>query len=187
MSERLIEAYRAELGRHAHAFSSWEAVVYAGGPSLLVIDGVGAGKMAMLAQRVAALILNGADPKRIMLATFSRQAAAEVNRRIERIVARRLPPEAAAAAIPSWSGAFHAIGAWLLREYAARIEDLAARVSLVKLRRPRRLSFRQAEKQAGRPVASVTDHPDGSRTYAFERADALGDNIDTPEQLRRLI
>ena len=187
MSERLIEAYRAELGRHAHAFSSWEAVVYAGGPSLLVIDGVGAGKMAMLAQRVAALILNGADPKRIMLATFSRQAAAEVNRRIEWIVARRLPPEAAAAAIPSWSGAFHAIGAWLLREYAARIgldpqftihdrEDSAPGMPLRKSRRPRRLSLREAERQAGRPVASVTDRPDGSRTYAFgDKADADGE------------
>ena len=87
-------------------------------------------------------------------------------------MARRLPPEAAAAAIPSWSGAFHAIGAWLLREYAARIEDSAARVSLVKLRRPRRLSFRQAEKQAGRPVASITDHPDGSRTFAFGQSTA---------------
>ena len=49
------------------------------GPApLIVIAGAGAGKTNMLAHRVAHLILNGADPKRIMLATFSRRAAAEL-------------------------------------------------------------------------------------------------------------
>src|SRR5208283_3990676 len=94
----------------------------ADGPSpLLVIAGAGSGKTAMLAHRVAALILAGADPKRIMLATFSRRAAAELIRRVERLLARRLSPEAAAAAAPEYSGTFHAIGARLLREYAPRL------------------------------------------------------------------
>src|SRR5271165_201365 len=88
---------------------------------LLVIAGAGSGKTAMLAHRVAALILAGADPKRIMLATFSRRAAAELIRRVERLLARRLPPEAAAAAAPEYAGTFHAIGARLLREYAPRV------------------------------------------------------------------
>ena len=88
---------------------------------LLVIAGAGSGKTAMLAHRVAALILAGADPKRIMLATFSRRAAAELGRRVERLLARRLTPEAAAAAAPAYSGTFHAIGAKLLREYAPRL------------------------------------------------------------------
>ena len=94
----------------------------AAGPGpLLVIAGAGSGKTAMLAHRVAALILAGADPKRIMLATFSRRAAAELGRRVERLLARRLAPEAAAAASPAYSGTFHAIGARLLREYAPRL------------------------------------------------------------------
>ena len=94
----------------------------AAGPGpLLVIAGAGSGKTAMLAHRVAALILAGADPKRIMLATFSRRAAAELGRRVERLLARRLAPEAAAAATPAYSGTFHAIGARLLREYAPRL------------------------------------------------------------------
>ncbi len=88
---------------------------------LLVIAGAGSGKTAMLAHRVATLILAGADPKRIMLATFSRRAAAELGRRVERLLARHLPPEAAAAAGPAYSGTFHAIGARLLREYAPRL------------------------------------------------------------------
>src|SRR5271166_1124323 len=93
-----------------------------GGPGpLLVVAGAGSGKTAMLAHRVAALILAGADPKRIMLATFSRRAAAELGRRVERLLARRLAPEAAQAATPAYAGTFHAIGARLLREYATRL------------------------------------------------------------------
>jgi DNA helicase-2/ATP-dependent DNA helicase PcrA len=92
-----------------------------GAGPLLVIAGAGSGKTAMLAHRVAALILSGADPKRIMLATFSRRAAAELGRRVERLLARRLAPEAAAAATPAYAGTFHAIGARLLREYATRL------------------------------------------------------------------
>jgi hypothetical protein len=45
----------------------------------------------------------------------------------------------------------------------------------VKPRRPRRLSFLQAEKQAGRPIASVTDRADGSRTYAFGQSTSAPD------------
>jgi DNA helicase-2/ATP-dependent DNA helicase PcrA len=92
-----------------------------GSGPLLVIAGAGSGKTAMLAHRVAALILAGADPKRIMLATFSRRAAAELGRRVERLLARRLAPEAAAAATPACAGTFHGLGARLLREYATRL------------------------------------------------------------------
>src|SRR5450631_2054514 len=92
------------------------------GPApLLVIAGAGSGKTNTLAHRVAHLILGGADPRRIMLATFSRRAAAELNRRVQRLLARRLAPEAAAAATPSYAGTFHAIGARLLRDYALRL------------------------------------------------------------------
>src|ERR1700691_2930416 len=82
---------------------------------LLVVAGAGSGKTAMLAHRVAALILAGADPKRIMLATFSRRAAAELTRRVERLLARCLAPEAAAAATPAHAGTFHAICARVVR------------------------------------------------------------------------
>src|SRR5258708_30466031 len=53
---------------------------------LLIIAGAGSGKTNTLAHRVAHLIVNGADPRRIMLLTFSRPAAAGVIRRVERIV-----------------------------------------------------------------------------------------------------
>ena len=81
---------------------------------LLVIAGAGSGKTATLAHRVAHLIENGADPRRLLLLTFSRRAAQEMERRVERILSRR---GGAALAIP-WSGTFHAIGARLLRIHA---------------------------------------------------------------------
>jgi DNA helicase-2/ATP-dependent DNA helicase PcrA len=92
-----------------------------GSAPLLVIAGAGAGKTNMLAHRVAHLILSGADPKRIMLATFSRRAAGELNRRVQRLLARKLAPGAAAAATPAFAGTFHSIGARLLRDYALRL------------------------------------------------------------------
>src|ERR1700679_3143496 len=87
------------------------------GPSpLLIIAGAGAGKTNTLAHRVAHLILAGADPKRIMLTTFSRRAAGELNRRVQRLLARKLAPDAATAPTPSYAGTFHSIGARLLRD-----------------------------------------------------------------------
>ena len=93
-----------------------------GGP-LLVIAGAGSGKTNTLAHRVAHLIVAGADPRRILLMTFSRRAAAEMAARVERI-ARKVLGENNAAIMRDalgWAGTFHGIGARLLREYAERI------------------------------------------------------------------
>src|SRR5438445_2817436 len=88
-----------------------------GGP-LLVIAGAGTGKTNTLAHRVAHLLVNGADPRRVMLLTFSRRAAAEMTRRVERVLSGALRERAAAMVQAlSWSGTFHALGARLLREY----------------------------------------------------------------------
>ncbi len=87
---------------------------------LLIIAGAGSGKTSTLAHRVVHLIDRGADPRRIMLLTFSRRAAVEMTRRVERILGGALPAAAGAGIAPSisWAGTFHAIGARLLREYA---------------------------------------------------------------------
>src|SRR3954471_15692479 len=83
---------------------------------LLIIAGAGTGKTQTLAHRVAALIARGADPRRILLLTFSRRAAQEMTRRAVRLLARR--PGAEAATLP-WAGTFHAIANRLLRHHAA--------------------------------------------------------------------
>ncbi len=87
---------------------------------LLIIAGAGSGKTNTLAHRVAHLIVNGADPRRILLLTFTRRAAAEMTRRVERICAGALRNGAGIARV-SWSGTFHAIGARLLRQHAHAI------------------------------------------------------------------
>ena len=93
----------------------------AGGP-LLIIAGAGSGKTNTLAHRVAHLLLNRADPNRILLLTFSRRAAAEMTSRVERIAAGALSAKGRAApGAIAWSGTFHAIGARLLRAHAAEI------------------------------------------------------------------
>ena len=98
------------------------AGVTAKAPPLLVIAGAGSGKTDTLAHRVAHLIVNGADPQRILLMTFSRRAAAEMFRRVERI-ARRVIGDSAQAVVGSltWGGTFHGIGARILREQATEI------------------------------------------------------------------
>ncbi len=85
---------------------------------LLVIAGAGSGKTKTLAYRVAHLILNGVDPQRILLLTFSRWAAAEMKARVDLITAAAL--DIGKVDLP-WSGTFHSVGARLLREHARQI------------------------------------------------------------------
>ncbi len=120
------------------------AAVEHGDTPLLVIAGAGSGKTNTLAYRVARLVADGVDPRRLLLLTFSRRAAAEMGRRVQRILAD-LPGAGAPGrrtALP-WSGTFHAVGARLLREHAERIglapgftildrEDAADLMSLVR-------------------------------------------------------
>jgi hypothetical protein len=92
-----------------------------GGP-LLVIAGAGSGKTNTLAHRVAHLIVNGADPRRILLMTFSRRAAAEMTKRVERISRKAMGGRAGVMTDAlTWAGTFHGIGARLLREYSDQI------------------------------------------------------------------
>jgi DNA helicase-2/ATP-dependent DNA helicase PcrA len=91
------------------------------GAPLLVIAGAGSGKTNTLAHRVAHLIVSGADPRRILLMTFSRRAASEMSRRVERIARKVLGADARIMTDAlSWAGTFHGIGA-RLREYAEQI------------------------------------------------------------------
>lgn len=88
---------------------------------LLVVAGAGTGKTSTLACRVAHLVVTGADPHRLLLLTFSRRAAAEMERRAGAFLAQATGAGGRAAPTLPWAGTFHAIGAKLLREYAPRI------------------------------------------------------------------
>jgi DNA helicase-2/ATP-dependent DNA helicase PcrA len=98
------------------------AAVEHGDAPLLVIAGAGSGKTLTLTARVARLVLQGADPQRLLLLTFSRRAAQDMQRRAGRLLqqALRLPVTQTPPALP-WAGTFHAVGARLLREHAAAL------------------------------------------------------------------
>ncbi len=85
------------------------AVLHRGDEPLLVIAGAGTGKTTTLAHRIAQLVLDGADPRRILLLTFSRRASQEMIRRAQRVMKTADLP---------WAGTFHAIGSRLLRMHA---------------------------------------------------------------------
>jgi DNA helicase-2/ATP-dependent DNA helicase PcrA len=92
---------------------------------LLVVAGAGTGKTATIAHRVAHLVLEGVDPARILLLTFTRRAALEMARRAERIVGEALAARRAGRRPPGvrlpWAGTFHSVGGRLLRRYAAAV------------------------------------------------------------------
>ncbi len=90
-------------------------------PPLLVIAGAGSGKTTTLAHRVARLVHDGADPYRLLLLTFSRRAAAEMERRAGRVLRALSALRGAVPPSLPWAGTFHSIGARLLREYSGRV------------------------------------------------------------------
>lgn len=79
------------------------------GSAYLLQAGPGTGKTRTLVARVESLLDEGADPRRILLLTFSNRAASEM---AERIASTR--PVAAAAL---WIGTFHRFGLDLLRRF----------------------------------------------------------------------
>ena len=77
-------SYRDHL--NAEQRNAVEHGVVGTGPNVagpvLVIAGAGSGKTSVLAHRVANLILNGANPNRVLLLTFTCRAAAELDNRV---------------------------------------------------------------------------------------------------------
>ena len=90
-----------------------EAVVHYQEPSL-IIAGAGSGKTRVLTSRIAYMIEQGVDPRRIMALTFTNKAAEQMRERI----ATMLPDGRA-----RWirMGTFHSVFSRILRENADRI------------------------------------------------------------------
>jgi DNA helicase-2/ATP-dependent DNA helicase PcrA len=99
---------------------------FASGP-LLILAGAGTGKTDTLAHRVAHLVLNGVDPARILMLTFTRRAAQEMRRRAHEITKKALNEAMGGVSATisqrlGWAGTFHSIGNRLLRHYAAHLQ-----------------------------------------------------------------
>jgi len=92
-----------------------------GSGPLLIVAGAGTGKTMTLAHRVAHLVVEGVDTRRILLLTFTRRAALEMTRRVESILRQALAGRTAGAlpaGILPWSGTFHSVGNRMLRRFA---------------------------------------------------------------------
>src|SRR5579864_1156188 len=86
---------------------------YRAGP-LLIVAGAGTGKTDTLAYRVAHLVLNGVDPARILMLTFTRRAATEMRRRAHEVTRQALADTLGGvthsiAQRLTWAGTFHSI------------------------------------------------------------------------------
>ncbi|MEO7205314.1 MAG: ATP-dependent helicase [Steroidobacteraceae bacterium] len=93
---------------------------------LLILAGAGTGKTNTLAHRTAHLVLNGTDPSRIMMLTFTRRAAQEMIKRTQTIVAEVLSDrgkggDRSVVSRLTWSGTFHSVGSRILRLYAKHL------------------------------------------------------------------
>src|ERR1700736_5446170 len=93
---------------------------------LLILAGAGTGKTNTLAHRTAHLVLNGTDPSRILMLTFTRRAAQEMIKRTQGIVAEVMADRGKAGdrSVVSrliWGGTFHSVGGRILRLYAKHL------------------------------------------------------------------
>jgi DNA helicase-2/ATP-dependent DNA helicase PcrA len=93
---------------------------------LHILAGAGTGKTNTLAHRTAHLVLNGTDPSRIMMLTFTRRAAQEMIKRTQTIVAEVLADrgkggDRSVVSRLTWGGTFHSVGSRILRLYAKHL------------------------------------------------------------------
>jgi DNA helicase II / ATP-dependent DNA helicase PcrA len=113
------DARRAALNPEQQAAATHGLHEPGGAPPLLIVAGAGTGKTQTLAARVVELVAAGTDPSRILLLSFSRRAAAELQRRVAADLHARLRLAGGASAPElAWAGTFHSIGARLLRAWA---------------------------------------------------------------------
>jgi DNA helicase-2/ATP-dependent DNA helicase PcrA len=91
--------------------SQREAVLYDGGPSL-VVAGAGSGKTRVLTYKIAHLLQNGYEPHTILALTFTNKAAREMKQRIAAVTSEYVTRYL-------WMGTFHSIFYHILRREAA--------------------------------------------------------------------
>ena len=92
--------------------SQREAVLFRKG-TLLVIAGAGSGKTRTLTYRVAGLVNDGVEARRILLLTFTRKAAQEMVNRAAELLDSRCEKVS--------GGTFHSFANMILRKYASEI------------------------------------------------------------------
>lgn len=93
-----------------------EAVLHQDGP-LLVLAGAGSGKTRVIAHRIARLIAEGTNPRRILAVTFTNKAAREMK---DRVVGLLETLGKSTTDLP-FIGTFHALGVYILKIHGEHI------------------------------------------------------------------
>ena len=93
-----------------------KAVKHRGSP-LQIIASAGSGKREVVAQRVADLFSNGANPEEVVAFTFTDKAAEELKLRIEQRVEKRMGSEFVDRLNKCYIGTIHSYSHQLLRQY----------------------------------------------------------------------
>ncbi|MBU1001867.1 MAG: ATP-dependent helicase [Proteobacteria bacterium] len=101
--------------------AQWEAVSHTEGP-VLVIAGAGSGKTRTIVYRLAHLVQNGVSPENILLLTFTRKAAQQMQDRAGLLLGGRLAGV--------MGGTFHAFAFAMLRRFPGALNE-AGRVSIM--------------------------------------------------------
>ena len=91
-----------------------QAAVNFNGEHLLLLAGAGTGKTHTIIERIAHLIENGVDPRRILMLTFTRRAAKEMSERLQQMVGD--------ASKLITGGTFHYFCLLLMRRYSTMFE-----------------------------------------------------------------
>lgn len=99
-----------EPARFRHLNPKQFEAVTTKGPAL-VIAGAGTGKTATMVHRVSYLIQEGVDPRRILLLTFTKKAATDMQDRVSALLKNNIGEQVA-------GGTFHSYANHTLRQYA---------------------------------------------------------------------
>ena len=186
--ERLAEAAQppegsATFGRLAEQLPSGlnaqqRKAVLCDDSALVIVAGPGTGKTRTLTHRIAYLVqARGAAPETILAITFTNKAAEEMAERLVHLVgadtARRMTVKT-----------FHAFGAWLLRQEAARL-GLTPQFAIYTDDERRRLLHRLAPDLTDKQLNSVLDAVSAAKNRLLDPdAPGLADLPDAPPDLR---
>ena len=154
-----------------------EAVLAGEGP-LLVLAGAGSGKTRVVTRRLARLVHEGADPRRIVAVTFTNKAAEEMRERVAALLGGRLP---------SFVGTFHAWGLRFLRRAGGAegrtgsfaVADTADQIALVR-ESMEELGLSDQTFPPGSVHARISDAKSSARsaeTFAAQETDFAGSRI----------
>jgi len=95
--------------------------INSGAREILSVAGAGAGKTAVLTERIARLLHNGSSPSEFLVLTFTRKAAGEMIGRLEKLLSPWWGANTGKLLAPMSIGTFHSVAYGWVRQYASHL------------------------------------------------------------------